>query len=87
MASRLRLEADRIESRARAVAGRVRTLDFRGPKADRFVDSIARNVATAHDISGVLISTSNTLLRAAATVEIQQHEWQLRRARMLEEQA
>ena len=87
MAARLRAEADRVESRAGSVVARVGDLQFRGPKAERFRDAISGSSGHAARISSVLVSASETLLRAAVDVEAQQNAWHLRRARMLEEQA
>ena len=86
LAALLRREASGIDARADTAAQRVSGLSFRGPKAERFRDSVAETRGDSRRIADALVQVADSLAHAAAVVEADQRAWIAARQRMMEEQ-
>jgi hypothetical protein len=84
MAARLKQHAATISSSGRGIHGRLRSMTFEGPAADRFRDRLESGRRTAETISGDAVELANGLLRAAASAEAALNAWAAQVAAMQE---
>ena len=84
----LRAQAEALASLAQQLQGRVESLAFEGPAADRFRATMLERYHEALRLAGELQDLSDYVFRAAARVEAQvaelQRQEQIRRERELE---
>lgn len=84
----LRAQAEALASLAQQLQGRVESLTFEGPAADRFRAAMTERYHEAVRLAGELQDLSEYVFRAAARVEAQiaelRREEELRRERELE---
>ena len=84
MAARLKQHAETIASSGQGIQGRLRSMTFEGPAADRFRDRLESNRRTAETLSGDATELANGLLRAAAAAEAALNAWAAQIAEMQE---